>query len=85
MNKGIAEAILGDRVQRRRVLGWFAFGMLGMFAIGLWGITDWLNESAIRFGLYWAACGVFCLFVMLFALFDALAVVKEERENNDRN
>lgn len=80
VNKGIAEAVLRDREQRRKVLGGFAFGMLGMLAFGLWGIGGWLQESALRFGLYWAACGLLCLFVMLFALFDMLAVIKEERE-----
>lgn len=80
VNKGIAEAILSDRGQRRNVLGGFAFAMLGMLALGLWVIDDWLKESILRFGLYWGACGLLCLFVLLFALFDMLATIKEERE-----
>lgn len=80
VNKGMAEALLRDRGQRRSVLGAFAFGMLGMLALGLWGIEAWLKESILRFGLYWGACGLLCLFVLLFALFDALATLKEERE-----
>jgi hypothetical protein len=80
VNKGIAEAILRDRSQRRNVLGGFAFAMLAMLAFGLWGIDDWLKESVLRFGIYWAVCGLLCLFVLLFALFDMLATLKEERE-----
>jgi hypothetical protein len=80
VNKGIAEAVLRDRGQRRSALGVLAFVMLGMLAFGLWGIDAWLKESILRFGLYWGACGLLCLFVLLFALFDALATLKEERE-----
>ncbi len=80
VNKGIAEAILMDRSHRRSALGAFAFAMLAMLALGMWGIDDWLKESLLRFGLYWGACGLLCLFVLLFALFDALATLKEERE-----
>ena len=80
VNKGIAEAVLRDRGQRRSVLGSLAFVMLGMLALGLWGIDEWLKESILKFGLYWGACGLLCLLVLLFALFDALATLKEERE-----
>ncbi|MEP4079172.1 hypothetical protein [Haloferula sp.] len=81
-NKGIAAAILSDRGQRRSVLGAFAFAMLGMLALGLWGIDEWLKESVLRFGLYWVACGLLCLFVLLFALFDVLTTLKEERDRH---
>lgn len=80
VNKGIAEAVLRDRGQRRSALGTIAFTMLGMLALGLWVIDGWLKESILRFGLYWAGCGLLCLFVLLFALFDVLATLKEERE-----
>jgi hypothetical protein len=79
-DKAVAGGILADRRSRRKALGGFASVMLGMFALGLWGIDGWLKESPLRFGLYWAVCGLLCLFVMAFALLDALAVIKEERE-----
>lgn len=82
-NKAIAGGILHDRAQRRKVLGGFAFAMLGMLAFGLWGIDEWLKESILRFGLYWGACGLLCVFVLLFALFDILATLKEERDRRD--
>jgi len=82
MDKEVARGILLDRKSRRKALGAFASVMLGMFALGLWGIDGWLKESPMRFGIYWALCGLLCLFVMLFALFDALSAIKEERENH---
>lgn len=82
---GIARAILRDRAVRRRVLGQMLLGALGLMAIGLWGIGGWLQESVVRFALWWGACGVITMVVMLFALYDALAVVREEREKIDRD
>lgn len=79
-DKLVAKGLLANRRSRRKALTLFASLMLGMFALGLWGIDGWLKEHALRFGIYWAACGLLCLFVMMFALFDALAVIKEERE-----
>ena len=79
MDKAAAAALLADRGRRRRALGGFAAAMLAMLALGLWGIDGWLEKSLLRFTLYWCGCGVLSLFVMLFALFDALAVIREER------
>ena len=80
MNRAIAAGILKDRTQRRKALGTCAFLLLGMFALGLWGIDGWLERGWVRFAIYWGACGLWCLWVMVFALFDALSVLKEERE-----
>lgn len=82
---GIARAILRDRVARRRVLAQMLMVALGLMAIGLWVIGGWLQESVLRFALWWGACAVITVVVMLFALYDALAVVREEREKIDRD
>ncbi|GAA5477514.1 hypothetical protein Hhel01_01000 [Haloferula helveola] len=57
--------------------------MLAMFAIGLWAIDGWLAESVWRFAIYWLFCAGLAMFVMLFALFDALSVIKEERDRSE--
>lgn len=76
----ISRAILHDRVTRRKWLGSTAFVMLGLFALGLWGVESWLAASWIRFGLWWLGVAVLTLMVMLFALYDAVAAIREERE-----
>lgn len=81
---GIAKAILQDRAARRRMLGQLLLFALGLMAVGLWVLGGWLQESVIRFALWWGGCGVVTMVVMLFALYDALAVVREERERIDR-
>lgn len=78
--KAMAAGILAERQARRRALGGFATAMLGMFALGLWGIDGWLAGSLWRFGSYWLLCAGLVLFVLLFALYDVLAVLREERD-----
>lgn len=80
MWKATAAGILAERHLRRRALGGFAVTMLGTFALGLWGIDGWLKESPGRFAVYWLFCAGLAIFVMLFALYDALAVIREERD-----
>lgn len=78
--KALAAGILADRMHRRRALTGFAVALLAMFALGLWGIDDWLGASLWRFAIYWLVCAGLAVFVMLFALFDLLAVLREERD-----
>ncbi|MBB5349831.1 hypothetical protein HNR46_000052 [Haloferula luteola] len=80
MDKAVAAGILVDRRRRRKWLGGFAAGMIAMVLLGLLGIDDWLEKSLVRFATYWVVCGGWSLWVMLFAVFDALSVIKEERE-----
>jgi polyferredoxin len=74
-----ARAILHDRSARRRVLGWLLMIAVGMLATGLWFIPGWLQQSLLRFAFWWLACGLVTMMLLLFALYDALAVVREEK------
>ncbi|MFT4175112.1 MAG: hypothetical protein QM627_00515 [Luteolibacter sp.] len=79
-SKTLARAILHDRTQRRK---WLASGLslaLGQMALGLWVIDDWLQASPLRFLVWWAACALLTSLVMVFACYDMLAVVREERQ-----
>jgi len=76
----MAAAILQDRPLRRRVLSSFLVLLLVMFASGLWVFDRWLTASPWRFVIWWGACGVLAVFILLFALYDAMAVVREERD-----
>ncbi len=49
-------------------------------SVGLWVIDDWLGESAVRFLIWWGVCGVLALVLMIFALYDSVAVFREERD-----
>ena len=82
---GLARMILHDRKERRKILtGMLLVSMAGM-AIGLWIIDAWLMESAWRFLLWWGGCILVTTLVILFALYDALAVIREEREKMFRD
>jgi len=76
----VAAAILQDRPTRRRVLSSFLVLLLAMFASGLWVFDRWLTASAWRFVIWWGACGALAIFIFLFAVYDAMAVIREERD-----
>ncbi len=78
-SKGLARAILHDRAERRKWLGRIALVPLAMLGIGLWALDVWIWESPWRVLFWWGGCALATLVVILFALYDALAVVREER------
>ena len=79
-SKGLAKGILHDRTLRRRLLGRIALLLLAVFAVGLWVIDGWLAQGLWRFLIWWSGCGALALFVIVFALYDALRVVREEAD-----
>ena len=76
---GLVRAILHDRTERRRWLGRMAVFPLAMIAVGLWGIGDWIWDNPWRVLFWWGGCAVATCVVLLFAVYDALAVIREER------
>ena len=56
--------------------------VLVLLALGLWVIDDWLAGSLWWFLLWWSGCALITCVLMLFALYDALASVREEREKH---
>ncbi len=80
---GLARAILHDRAERRKWLGRMVLVPLGMLALGLWAIDSWIWESPWRVLFWWGGCGLATCVVILFALYDALMVIREERANRD--
>jgi polyferredoxin len=78
-SKRIASGILRDRSARRRWLGIFLLASLGMIVVGVWVLDSWLASGPLVFLLWWGACALLTLFTLLFAVYDALAAVKEEK------
>jgi hypothetical protein len=81
-SKLIARAILHGRTSRRKTIGSILLFALLWIATGLWIIDEWLASKPVWFFLWWAASAVITLVVMLFALYDALAVIREERNRH---
>ena len=78
-NKLIARAILHDRAARRKLMARMLWFVLAWMAAGLWLLDRWLAENLWCFLGWWAFCAIATLVLMLFALYDALAVIREER------
>ena len=76
-DKAVAKAILSDRGMRRKALAVSLILDLALLSIGLWVIDGWLAEGVVRFLLWWAACGLVTIWVLLFALYDALMSMQE--------
>jgi len=79
LSKGLARMILREREPRRRLLCHLLLVVLGVFAIGLWGVDGWLEARVLRFGLWWLGCAGLTTALLFLALYDAMAVVREER------
>lgn len=79
-SKGIAKGILHDRTLRRKAMARSLALLLAVFAIGLWAIPGWLQENLWRFVIWWGGCGLLAIFVVLFALYDVMRVIREERD-----
>ncbi len=77
--KGIARSILHDRAARRKIIGRMVLAALLVMAAGLWLVDEWLAASPWLFFLWWGGCAALTCLVMLFAAYDALAVIREER------
>lgn len=83
-SKGIAKAILRDRGMRRKWLARWLLLTVGWMAVGLWVLDGWLAGNVWKFVAWWGVCfGLACVLVV-FALYDALAVVREERGKGGR-
>lgn len=83
LSKSLAKAILYDRAERRKWLGrWLALTLAWM-AVGLWVLDGPLSKNALMFLLWWGFCFFLAGALVLFALYDLLAVMREERQKSD--
>lgn len=79
MSLAIANVTLAERAKRRRFISGLLVFILAYFSFGNWIIDDWLMRGIWRMLFFWGFLGVMCLFLVLMAVFDALAAIGEER------
>lgn len=78
---GIARMILHTREMRRKVLLQLVIVLLVLVVLGAWPLAGWLSGNMWLFLLWWGASLFYGLMVILLAIYDMLAVLKEERGN----
>ena len=71
MSLAIATVTLSDRGKRRRFITGLLMLIAAYFSLGNWPLDSWLSRGLWRM--------LMCLFMILMALFDALAVIGEEK------
>lgn len=81
MCSGIAQMILHTRQMRRKVLLQLVIVLLVLVVLGAWPLAGWLSGNMWLFLLWWGASLFYGLMVVLLAIYDMLAVLKEERES----
>lgn len=85
VSTGLAREILRDRAQRRLLMAKMLVLAVALMAAGLWLLDHWLTANLWRFFMWWTACAVITSLTMLFALYDFLAVLREERDKSRHN
>lgn len=83
-DRRMAKAILGNRRLRRLWLARSLMVVLVQLGLGLWAIEPWLAQRPVMFLLWWLACAVVAVWVIVFALYDALMVIREERADREK-
>lgn len=81
----MAAVILRERERRRQLVTRFLFFIVAYFSFGVWVIGPWLGQGLGRMFFYWGFLVLMLLFLMLLALYDALAVIGEERRKLDES
>ena len=76
---GLARMILQSREMRRKVLFQLVLVLLVIVTLGAWPLSNWLAQSVWLFLAWWGACMLYGILVILLAIYDMAAVVKEER------
>lgn len=79
MSLAIATVTLAERGKRRRFITGLLILIVTYFALGNWLLDSWLSQGLWRMLFFWGFLTLMCLFMILMALFDALAVIGEEK------
>jgi len=79
MSLAIAAVTLADRQKRRKFISGLLMVIIGVFCLGNWPLKSWVDSSLWRILFWWGGCAFLSLLLVLFALFDVLAVIQEEK------
>ena len=82
-DKRVARSMLRNREQRRKIMARMLLVALGLMAGGLWLVGGWLAKNPWYFLVWWGVCALITCMTMVLALYDVLAVIREEREKRD--
>ena len=76
-----ARALLQVRPVRRKLMLYTVVTVLSLCVLGVWPLAGWLENALWRMILFWGGVMFLTVFMMLLALYDMLAVIKEFKDN----
>lgn len=56
--------------------------LIAAMILGAWPLSEWLASTLLGFAAYWLCVGLFTILLILFALFDLLATIREEKNKH---
>lgn len=80
---GLSKAALHDRPIRRRFLAYLLITVLTLLVLGNWPLRSWVEDSQIRFLVWWGGTGFLTIWMLMLAMYDASRVRKEIMEEED--
>ncbi len=81
-DKRVARSMLRNRGTRRKIMARMLLLSLALMAGGLWLVDGWLKARPWFFLIWWGACAFVTSMTMVMALYDMMAVIREEREKH---
>lgn len=82
---GLARMILHSRELRRKMGFQLIIVLVIIVALGSWPLANWLSGSIWLFLAWWGFCMFYGVMIILLALYDMGAVVKEERRKSSED
>jgi len=81
----IAKAMLHTRQLRRKIMLQLLVVLFTVFALGVFVFPGWLEQGPLRFLLYWGVCGLLCMLLILFCIYDMGAAYREVKTEHKRD
>lgn len=82
-DKRLAKALLRDSPWRRKTLTRLVLANLTAIVLGLLVIDHWLAASMAGFVLWWGAVALATVFMLMLALYDALAIAATAKRGDE--
>jgi len=79
-----AKTILHTRELRRKLASRILFVLVALFALGVFVISEWLDNDPVRFAIFWGGIFILTIVVAMLAIYDGLRVAGEVKSEHNK-